>query len=349
MRNTTMKNVVSLLLSIMLTFLLVACNNVTNTQSYNETEIIVHEETIIEDGDTVSTNSNTTSKTTIHNSDADISSSESAVSSTASSVVSTPDETISEKTEAEWKSHPQDYKLLAFTFDDGPSNKTMRWVELFSAFDGAGTFFVNGYNIKGESDYKILQNAINAGWDIGNHGANHLVATTGGANGGNANYKQLKADITDFSTQLNAHLKKTDGTPYEISLFRPPNIAVTDTMFEVCCDDNLAIIWLSQNAMDYNSAGKTEKEIYNIFKNGIGTWADGDIILSHEWADFTYNSLEELLGDFYRAGYRFCSITELMRLRGISHSQISGRLNNVAQNNGMVTNLINAADFGKNY
>ena len=40
MRNTTMKNVVSLLLSIMLTFLLVACNNVTNTQSYNETEII---------------------------------------------------------------------------------------------------------------------------------------------------------------------------------------------------------------------------------------------------------------------------------------------------------------------
>lgn len=251
------------------------------------------------------------------------------------------------KTKPNWKSHPQDYKLLAFTFDDGPSNKTTRWIELFSAFDGAGTFFINEYNIKTQNNYAVLQNAINAGWDIGNHGANHLVATTGGKDGGEVSYEQLKADITDFSDRLKSNLKKTDGTPYEISLFRPPNMAVTDTMFDVCSEDNLAIIWLSQSAMDYNSAGKTEKEIYNIFKSGIDKWADGDIILCHEWADFTYNSLRELLGDFYSAGYRFCSITEIMQMRGISKNQILGRLNNVGNNNGMVTNIVSSADVGK--
>ena len=63
--------------------------------------------------------------------------------------------------------------------------------------------------------------------------------------------------------------------------------------------------------------------------------------------DTTYNGLAATLEDFYDAGYRFCSITELMEYKGIERSDISGKLNNVDGNKGMVTNIANAATYGK--
>lgn len=314
------------------------CNKRESEQSSADVEVIV-----IDEGDSVMNNESAVSSEQSVSSEQPVSSVDTSVSS---SVVSEDDDV-----QDDWRTHPQDFKLLAFTFDDGPSDDTTRWVDLFEAFDGAGTFFVNGTGITGSAQYAILQNAINAGWDIGNHGANHLVATTGqtktsSAVKGVASYDELKADISDFSAQLEANLKKADGTPYEISLYRPPNIAPTDNTFKICNEENLAVIWLANDSHDWDSS-KTDNDVYNIFKNGINTWKDGDIILSHEWADASYNALEKLLGDFYRAGYRFCSITDLMKYRGVSLNSVSGELNNAAQNNGMVTNIVDAATFGK--
>lgn len=269
----------------------------------------------------------------------------SATPNTSSEVSSNNDDVIN--IDYEWKSHPQDYKLLAFTFDDGPNvYNSSRLVELFESFEGAATFFVNGTKISGSKEYNALQNAINKGWSIGNHGATHLVATTGGADGGEATYDQLKADITDFSAQLKSNLHNIDGSPYEISLYRPPNIAPTSNTFKICNEDNLVMIWDSVDSHDWDSK-MNETDVYNIFKNGVNTWVDGDIILSHEWSDATYNALSSILGDFYRAGYRFCSVTDLMKYRNISRNSIAGELNNVDENNGMVKNIVKAANYGK--
>ena len=348
MINKIIKRTFAFLISLSMVCSFVGCSKAEQIQSSNDTEVIVIEETVYESDNmtTESTENEVQSSQTSEVESAPQSSEQTTVSSEISSTgstVSEQEETVN--TDYDWKSHPEDFKLLAFTFDDGPTVKSSQWVELFSAFEGAGTFFVIGTNLKSDADYSLLQNAINAGWDIGNHGANHLVATTGG-NGGAATYEQMKADISDFSNELSLHLANTDGTPYKISLYRPPNIKPTDITFRVCGEDNLAVIWLSQDSYDWSSA-KTEQHVYDIFKNGINTWQDGDIILSHEWSDKSYNALQTLLPDFYRAGYRFCSITELMAFRGISLDQVSGELNNSAQNNGMVTNIIEAANFGK--
>ena len=47
--------------------------------------------------------------------------------------------------------------------------------------------------------------------------------------------------------------------------------------------------------------------------------------------------------EFYEAGYRFCSISEYMEMRGISQYQLSGKLPNKNGNNGMVTNISEVA------
>lgn len=249
-------------------------------------------------------------------------------------------------TEPEWKSHPEDFKLLAFTFDDGPSSNMPRYVDLFSLYEGTGTFFVRGISIKNDASYSMMQSAINAGWDIGNHGDNHLVATIGGIGGGEATYDQINADIVNLSNKLESNLKDRNGLPYKVKFYRPPNIKPTENTFKVCTEQDLAVIWLKYDALDWAS-NKTYNDRYNVFKNGIGTWKDGDVILCHEvgvvGAEDTYKILEELLPEFYEAGYRFCSISEYMRLRGISQYQLSGKLPIKNGNKGMVTNIMEVA------
>ena len=249
----------------------------------------------------------------------------------------------------EWKSHSEDFKLIAFTFDDGPSSKMQDYVTLFSAFEGAGTFFVNGYKIDNDYKYTLMQNAINYGWDIGNHGDNHLVATIGGTGGSETTYDQLKSDILNLTNKLQSNLKKRDGSAYEVSIYRAPNIKPTANTFKICSELNYPVIWLADDALDWDET-KTDNDRENVFKNGLKNWKDGDVILCHEmqqFADQTYKNLEVYLPLLYRAGYRFCSVTELMQLRGVSRSEISGELNNVDGNRGMVRNIVTAAQHGK--
>ncbi len=325
----------------------VGCSTPTSPDLSSDVEVIIEEEIIIEGEETVSNESIVSSNVSQGNNsvDAPASSEEPVTSSQTNSTTSTPAQNETVNIDYEWKSHSQDYKLLAFTFDDGPKDLMASYVQYFAAFDGAGTFFVNGHNIKGESEYSKMQNAINYGWDIGNHGDKHLVATIGGKNGGEATYDELKADITDLIHKLETNLKFRDGAPYEVSLYRPPNIKPTENTFKICGDENLAVIWLAHDALDWGS--NTRDDSYNVFKQGIGTWRDGDIILCHETSQNTYEILQELLPDYFRAGYRFCSISELMQLRGITIDQISGELKDYGGNKGMVTNIIDASKGGK--
>lgn len=339
------KRIISFLLAILMVTSLVGCGGADSNTSDN-VEFIVQEEVIRED-DTVSDESSVNTEVTDDNSsvEAPVSSEQpSTPSSQTSSTTSTPkDDKIN--IDYEWKSHSEDYKLIAFTFDDGPKDLMASYVQYFAAFDGAGTFFVNGHNIKSDYEYSKMQNAINYGWDIGNHGDNHLVATIGGTGGSEATYDLLRADICNLSQKLEANLKARNGAAYKVSFYRPPNIKPTANTFKICAEENLAAIWLSHDALDWGN--NSREDSYNVFKQGIGKWKDGDIILCHETSQNTYEIIQEVLPDYFRAGYRFCSISELMELRGITIDQISGELENYDNNRGMVTNIIDAAKGGK--
>ena len=227
------KRILVLLMTLAIVLSFAGCGSAESQQSSTDTEVIIIQggESSMTSSDNQSTN-DTTSTPSVDvpvSNEEQPSSNPSGSSSEVSSAVSTPsqaeDDTID--IDYEWKSHPEDYKLIAFTFDDGPKNLMDKYVSYFADFDGAGTFFVNGSNITGEYEYNKMQNAINYGWDIGNHGDNHLVATIGGAGGSAATYDALKADITNLIHKLETNLKFRDGSPYEVSLYRPPNIKPT--------------------------------------------------------------------------------------------------------------------------
>ena len=353
------RKTIALLMAILLVFAFAGCSKPESPQSSDDFEIIIEEQTIIEGGSMTQGNSSTTQNnesadspvssenptTSSQVSDDKSGSSKQPTSSQGSSVISTTSEPETINIDYEWKSHSEDFKLLAFTFDDGPSSLMQEYVKYFAAFEGAGTFFVNGHKITNDNAYNQMQEAINYGWEIGNHGERHLVATTGGVNGGEATYDEIKADINTLTNRLESKLNLRDGSPYKVSCYRPPNVKPTENTFKICGEENLAVIWLKNDVLDWGS--NTKQASLECLKKGIGTWKDGDIILCHETSYNTYEILEQLLPEYFRAGYRFCSITELMELRGIKLEQISGELNDVDGNKGMVTNIIEAAKQGK--
>lgn len=249
-----------------------------------------------------------------------------------------------------WKDNPEDYKLLAFTFDDGPAANDTKFIDLFAKYKGSATFFVTGSSCNSVG-YSSLQYAINNGWDIGNHSMTHADAHNGKNPTDPAytelTYDQLKYQIVDMNTLLESNLTMADGvTPYEVALYRPPQIRTTDNVFKICEEENMPVIWLSQNTFDWDGTKDYAARLQNM-KNGVGTWIDGDVILGHVWSNDTYNAMVETFDAFYDAGYRFCSITELMEYRGIERSDISGKLNEVDGNQGRVRNLVKSATYGK--
>ena len=345
------KRLVSLLLSHVLILTLAGCSTGSGETS-SDVEVII-QQIVSKEEETVSSENNVSSEIIEENSSVEtpVSSEQPSTSSSEinSNTSSTPvvDDTIN--IDYEWKSHPEDFKLIAFTFDDGPTSRVQDYVNLFAAFEGAGTFFVNGRNFKSSYEYGLAQNAIDYGWDIGNHGENHLVATIGGEGGKEATYEELKKDIMDLTNKLHSNLKNRDGTPYEVTSYRAPNIKPTANTFKLCDELKYPVIWLEYDALDWDTT-KTDKNREDVFKYGVGKWEDGDIILCHEvqqFADQTYEYVEKYLPEFFRKGYRFCSVSELMELRGITREQICGELNNVDGNRGMVRNIVKAAQQGK--
>lgn len=75
-------------------------------------------------------------------------------------------------TEQDWRAHPGDFKLIAFTFDDAPSysgtrNNTTAMIDTMNKYNGSGTLFILGNNIT-EHGVALLEYAVkkDLNWEI---------------------------------------------------------------------------------------------------------------------------------------------------------------------------------------
>jgi len=66
---------------------------------------------------------------------------------------------------------PRNQRLLALTFDDGPSNQTPDFLDLLARYGVRATFFVCGQNVARRPG--IARETLGAGHEIGNHTDTH--------------------------------------------------------------------------------------------------------------------------------------------------------------------------------
>lgn len=216
----------------------------------------------------------------------------------------------------DWRTHPEDYKLVAFTFDDAPSysnsenNITTRLIDLLNKYDGAGTLFVTGDNIR-ENGTELLKYAIDNGFELGNHTDTHPYLTS-------LSHDQIKAEIENVNSVVKRELN------YTIKYIRPPYVAYNNTVIDVATELNMPIIGegiFDENSNlvmlgDWGAAGATQDTIYS---NCMNYAENGSIILLHGWANMTDAALAKLIPDMYANGYRFATLSELFEYHNIKN------------------------------
>ncbi len=197
---------------------------------------------------------------------------------------------------------PEDYgKVIALTFDDGPNTTTTAQVlDKLEEYGVTASFFVVGDNIT-EDSAKVMKRAYDMGCEIHNHSKTHSDMTT-------MTEEQIKEDIKFTSDKVE---EITGEAP---KFFRPPYIAVNQTMF-----DSIDMPFISgYGSEDYNDKVDIEERA----KRTIDQAKDGSIILLHDTAGNvrTVAALDIIIPKLQDEGYEFVTMTELFHAKEVEIS-----------------------------
>lgn len=179
-------------------------------------------------------------------------------------------------------------KLVAFTFDDGPSRNTSKAIEKLTKYNVTATFFLTGKNIKGNEEVIKLMHEKNM--EIGNHTYSHLLLTR---------YKEEK--IKDEINKTNELIFNIVGS-YP-TLLRPSYGSVNKKIRKVA---NMPIIIWNIDTLDWKY-----KDSNRIANKILSKVSDGDIILMHDTYRATLNSLDIVIPKLIEEGYQIVSVSEL--------------------------------------
>ena len=192
-------------------------------------------------------------------------------------------------------------KLVALTFDDGPNNNTtVDVLNILEEYGVKASFFVIGNNIT-KNTKPILKRTYAMGCEICNHSKSHYDMTK-------LTPDEIRAEV-EYVTEL-----VTEITGEPTRFFRPPYIAVNQTMYDVI--DMPFICGMGCDDWDNNvSADERTERILSQVK-------DGTIILLHdmECNDKTVTALKTIIPSLLEKGYEFVTVSELFEIKGIELS-----------------------------
>lgn len=188
------------------------------------------------------------------------------------------------------KEAKKNQKMIALTFDDGPSPATTPQVlATLKKHQAKATFFVLGQKVAGNE--AILQQMLTEGHEIANHSWSHPNLTKLTAD-------QIKQEVQGTQTAIE---KATGQTP---KLLRPPYGAVNQAVMAAA---QMPAIYWSVDTLDW----KSHNPQAILSKVQAGTHK-GSIILMHDIHQTTADSLDAVLTYLSSKGYTFVTASELL-------------------------------------
>lgn len=210
----------------------------------------------------------------------------------------------------EWKSHPQDFSLIAFTFDDAPNSSDIEYTVLsefittLNSYGGAGTVFVNGHRIE-KYGTDPLKKAIECGFELGNHTYHHTTFTD------SMSVNAITKEITELNELVKARFN------YDIKWFRPAELAVPERLKIISRALCMPMIG-SSGDIDWKKDATPD----SIYKDCIANAVDGNIILLHCWSNETKLAFPKICSELYNRNFRFVTLSELFEYKDINFSEI---------------------------
>lgn len=187
-----------------------------------------------------------------------------------------------------------DDKLVAFTFDDGPTENYEVLLDTLKEYGMHATFFVWG-NRYSDKYHDVMLRVINEGNEFGNHTWSHPY-------------------LTKISTdEVLEEIEKTRSLLEEITgkrefLVRPPYGSANA---DVKANVYFPMINWSLDSNDWNNG--TYESVYEKLTEKV---QDGDIILMHASYKFTADAVRDAIPVLIEKGYRIVSVSQLCAARG---------------------------------
>lgn len=194
---------------------------------------------------------------------------------------------------------PEEYgKVIALTFDDGPGGVSTKMIlDTLEEYGARASFFLIGDNIT-EDSKEIIRREVELGCEVNNHSRTHSYMNKMTA-------EDIKAEM-DYTDELIESV--TGVTP---RFFRPPYIAVNDTMFETI--DKPFINGLGSDDWDDNVSAE------QITERVLAQAEDGAIILLHDAQGNlrTPEAVAAIVPELQKQGYELVTVSELFHAKGV--------------------------------
>ena len=189
-------------------------------------------------------------------------------------------------------------KLIALTFDDGPSSTTTQILDVLDKYGVKATFFLIGNQINSNTK-SILQRQANSGHELANHSYSHSDMTT-------MSWSAIQSEINQTNNLIKSY---TGQTP---KFFRPPYISVNSTMYSAI---DMAFI---QGSMHNDWTGTSSAS--QIASSAVSSAKDGQIILLHDFNgnNNTVQALPTIIQNLKNQGYTFVTLSELFAAKGVN-------------------------------
>ena len=196
-------------------------------------------------------------------------------------------------------------RLIAFTFDDGPTEKTKELLDAFEAFNAKNpdfiahaTLFTIGSKITAENA-PLLERAVSMKFELGNHTFTHTNLTT-------LSDEKVKEELRLTDEKL----KNADGK--SVHLVRPAGGHADSRVLSLY--KTTFINWTAAlDTKDFDDS-VTENDVYSTVLSNL---LDGGIVLMHQGYDKSVTAVKRLLPDLKALGYQVVSVSELIRYYGV--------------------------------
>ncbi len=185
---------------------------------------------------------------------------------------------------------------VALTFDDGPSGHfTRQLLQGLEQRSVKATFLLCGYRV---AEFPgITQQIFDEGHEIGCHGYTHKNMEP-------MSRREVAAEIDKMLTLLPPNCKPV--------FLRPPGGNSSESVAQVAKAKNLAILTWSVDPQDWAT-----QDTLAVEDRVLKEVKDGDIILLHDMSDSSVQAALDIVDSLKARGFRFVTVSELARLRGV--------------------------------
>jgi peptidoglycan-N-acetylglucosamine deacetylase len=195
-----------------------------------------------------------------------------------------------------------DQKVVALTFDDGPTpNITPQVLSILKQNNIKATFFLIGKNLKNFP--KIAQQIVADGHALGNHTWHH--------------WRKLMMEFTASQEIEDTAALMYKVTGVQTALFRPPNGFLNNGLVDYALKQKNAVVLWSLDSGDWHGS---HTSVDGLVKRVVEGVKPGGIILMHDGGGDrtrTVQALPKIIEQLTARGYKFVSVPELLQMQNL--------------------------------